>query len=106
MKYMVDIDGTICTNTNGDYPNAQPILHRINYFNLLFDQGHEIHYWTARGSNSSIDWTTLTMKQLAEWGVKYTSARMHKPAYDVWIDDKAYNVDSYFYTHESTTNRT
>lgn len=106
MKYMVDIDGTICTNTNGDYPNAQPILHRINYFNILYDQGHEVHYWTARGGNSGKDWSELTIKQLQDWGVKYTSAKMNKPAYDVWIDDKAYNVNNYFYNNESTINRT
>lgn len=99
---MVDIDGTICTNTYGDYINAKPISNRIEYFNKLYDEGHEIHYWTARGSNSSIDWTTLTMKQLAEWGAKYTSARMHKPAYDVWIDDKAFNSETYSY--ENITN--
>ena len=106
MKYIVDVDGTICNNTNGDYPNAQPIQYRINFFNLLYDQGHEVHYWTARGGNTGKDWTELTMQQLSDWGVKYTSAKMNKPAYDVWIDDKAHNVDSYFYNHESTSNRT
>ena len=106
MKYIVDIDGTICTNTNGDYPNAKPILNRIHYFNLLFDAGHEVHYWTARGGNSGKDWTELTMKQLDEWGVKYTTAKMNKPTYDVWVDDKAYNADSYIYTNENTINRT
>ena len=106
MKYIVDIDGTICTDTNGDYPNAQPIMHRINYFNLLYDAGHEIHYWTARGGNSGKDWTELTMKQLAEWNVKYTTAKTGKPAYDVWVDDKAYNINSYIYTNENIANRT
>jgi hypothetical protein len=100
---MVDIDGTICTNTNGDYPNAQPILYRINYFNHLYDQGHEVHYWTARGGNSGKDWSELTLQQLKDWGVKYTSLRMNKPAYDVWVDDKAFNVESYFY--DSPSNR-
>ena len=106
MKYIVDIDGTICTDTNGDYPNAQPIMHRINYFNLLYDAGHEIHYWTARGGNSGKDWTELTIKQLAEWNVKYTTAKTGKPAYDVWVDDKAYNINSYIYTNENIANRT
>jgi len=43
MKYLVDIDGTICNNTFGDYQNAQPFVDRIAHFNNLFDQGHEIH---------------------------------------------------------------
>lgn len=96
MKYIVDIDGTICNNTYGAYETAEPIVDRINYFNQLFDQGHEIHYWTARGGNSGIDWRELTLKQLADWGVKYTTARTGKPAYDLWIDDKAINVEEYF----------
>jgi hypothetical protein len=96
MKYIVDIDGTICTNTNGDYINAEPYLLRIKYFNDLYDAGNEIHYWTARGSNSGKDWLELTLKQLSDWGVKYTTAQTGKPAYDVWIDDKAFNVGTYF----------
>lgn len=96
MKYIVDIDGTICTNTNGDYPNAEPYLTRIAYFNDLYDAGNEIHYWTARGSNTGKDWLELTLKQLDDWSVKYTSAKTGKPAYDIWIDDKAFNVGTYF----------
>jgi hypothetical protein len=97
MKYIVDIDGTICNNTYGKYDIAQPFVDRINYFNGLYDAGHEIHYWTARGSNSSLDWLELTMKQLQQWGVRYTSAQVGKPAYDVWIDDKAFNANTYLY---------
>jgi hypothetical protein len=96
MKYIVDIDGTICTITNGDYPNAQPYQSRIEHFNLLFDAGNEIHYWTARGGNTCKNWDELTLKQLSEWGVKYTTAKTGKPAYDIWVDDKAFNADRYF----------
>lgn len=94
MKYIVDIDGTICTKTNGDYVNAEPFIHRIEFFNKLYDNGNEIHYWTARGSESGIDWKELTLKQLNEWGVKYTTANTGKPSYDLWIDDKAINANS------------
>lgn len=96
-KYIVDIDGTICTDTEGsNYINARPILNRIEHFNTLYDQGNEIHYWTARGSNSGKDWSELTHQQLKSWGVKYTSLKLGKPAYDIWIDDKAINVEAYF----------
>ena len=93
---MVDIDGTICNNTLGDYESAQPFPERIEYFNQLFEQGHEIHYWTARGGNSGRDWTELTLKQLNQWGAKYTTAKTGKPAYDLFICDKAINVEEYF----------
>ena len=96
MKYIVDIDGTICTHTNGDYRRAEPLLDRIAYFNDLFDQGHEIHYWTARGGNSGIDWTTLTRQQIDNWQVKFTTLKLGKPVYDAWIDDKAFNCDTFF----------
>lgn len=96
MKYIIDIDGTICTVTNGDYPNAEPYISRISHFNMLYDAGNEIHYWTARGANTGRDWEELTIKQLNDWGVKYTTANTGKPAYDIWIDDKAFNVGTYF----------
>ena len=96
MKYIIDIDGTICTSTDGDYASAEPFIDRINHFNRLFDQGHEIHYWTARGGNTGLDWSKLTEHQLTAWGVKYTSLKLGKPPYDYWIDDKAVNVESYF----------
>ena len=96
MKYIIDIDGTICTVTNGDYPNAEPYISRISHFNMLYDAGNEIHYWTARGANTGKDWEELTIKQLNAWGVKYTTASTGKPAYDIWIDDKAFNVGTYF----------
>lgn len=88
MRYIVDIDGTIC-ESDGDYPNARPYYDRIDKINALYDEGHVIIYWTARGMVSKKDWSKLTEKQLKEWGCKYHALRMRKPHYDVWIDDKA-----------------
>ena len=96
MKYIVDIDGTICTVTNGDYSNAEPYLSRIAHFNMLYDAGNEIHYWTARGANTGKNWDDITLMQFADWGAKYTTAKTGKPAYDIWIDDKAFNIGTYF----------
>lgn len=96
MIYIVDIDGTICTNTEGDYQFAEPLVERIDLMNRLFDKGHEIHYWTARGSSSGKDWTQLTHQQLRDWGCKYTSLKLGKPSYDAWIDDKAINSEEFF----------
>ena len=91
--YIVDIDGTICDTKQSDYYNSIPKLDNIKSFNELYDQGNELHYWTARGSNSGINWDEYTVKQLNDWGVKYTSINLGKPHYDIWIDDKALNVD-------------
>lgn len=96
MIYIVDIDGTICKSVRADYKSAVPMLDRIAKVNQLFDDGHEIHYWTARGGRTGKDWSELTKQQLEEWGCKYTSLKMGKPSYDVWIDDLAFNAKDFF----------
>jgi len=88
-RYIVDIDGTICETVNGDYDNSRPLAYRIAKINALYDEGHTIIYWTARGAVSGKDWTDLTCSQLSEWRCKYHEFRMGKPHYDVWVDDKA-----------------
>ena len=96
MKYIVDIDGTICEEV-GKVIGRPPYKDRIEKINKLYDEGHEIHYWTARGSGSGKDWREFTKNQLKEWGVKATSINCGKPMYDVWIDDKAVSDGEYFW---------
>ena len=101
MKYVVDVDGTICTirkNEDGNnvYELAEPLKYRIAKLNKLFDAGHEIHYFTARGSGSGKDWYYLTLAQLVKWGCKFTSFNTGKPSYDVFICDKAVNSEQFF----------
>lgn len=93
-KYFIDMDNTLCFTENSDYESSKPITERINYVNELKNNGHHITIWTARGSTSGIDHKDLTMKQLAEWNVKYDELLMKKPSYDIYIDDKSFNVDS------------
>lgn len=91
---MVDIDGTICNiSADGNYSNSKPILSNIAYFNKMYEVGHEIHYWTARGAVSKKRWDEYTYLQLQKWNVKYTTLNMGKPHYDIWIDDKAINPE-------------
>lgn len=96
MIIYVDIDNTICETQGTDYENAKPYLDKIAKLNKLHDDGHQIVYWTARGSGSGIDRTELTLNQLKQWGCKYYQMRLWKPPYDVFIDDKAFwNVDQF-----------
>ena len=88
MRYIIDIDGTICNTSASDYKHSKPYWDRIEYINKLFDEGNEIIYWTARGGTTGLDWSELTEKQLNDWGCKYNELWMNKPVYDVWIDDK------------------
>lgn len=98
---MVDIDDTICyheAENNGplDYSLAKPYPERIAKINALFDEGHTIIYWTARGTVTGINWFSVTLTQLNQWGCKFHELRMGKPAYDLFIDDKNINSDTYF----------
>jgi len=97
---IVDIDGTICTQVGDpgkpispeEFMEAEPFPKRIEYLNSLYDEGHYIQYWTARGCMSGIDKLKETREQLDSWGVKYNDVAVFKPFYDVWIDDKSVPV--------------
>ena len=97
MIYCFDIDGTICTlRKRSDYNNAKPFPKMIKKINYLYDEGHTIKLFTARGCNSGIDHTDLTTNQLDKWGLKYHELIMNKkPHYDLLIDDKAINVEDF-----------
>ncbi len=89
-----DIDGVLCTQDKENpsfYQKAKPIQKNIDKINKLYDNGHSIILWTARGSTSTIDWRVFTEKQLEVWGVKYHKLRLDKPYYDLFIDDKSLN---------------
>ena len=51
--------------------------------------------FTSRGSVSGVDWRQLTESQLVTWGVKYDELLMGKPHADVFIDDRAKNIDTW-----------
>lgn len=91
MRYCFDIDGTLCTaNSAHDYTLAQPLTEMIDSVNALYDRGHHITLFTARGASSKLDWHSLTIKQLSDWNVKYhLLIDKNKPSYDLFIDDKA-----------------
>lgn len=97
MIIYVDIDETICkTPEDRDYSKAVPIQKHINKINKMHDNGDTIIYWTARGTMTGIDWRDVTEKQFFEWGVKYHELKFGKPNYDLFIDDKNINAETFF----------
>jgi len=109
MKYVVDIDGTICDKPadmhhDGDYSISVPILGRIEKINKLYDEGHKIVYLTARGMGRHGDsrmlahkeFYDLTYNQLVSWGCKFHELHMGKPSGDFYIDDKGINSNEFF----------
>ena len=97
MRIFVDIDETICFYDGVDrlgYKNAIPNEKNIAKINKLYDEGHEITYWTARGSYSGIDYLELTANQLDEWGCQYHELSVgEKPNYDLLICDKTKRIE-------------
>ena len=95
--FCFDIDGTICSQTKGDYKNAKLYLKAKKTINYLYDNGHTIIFFTSRfmnrysGKKSVIKkyGYTFTKKQLIKWGFKFHELKMYKPFYDIMIDDKS-----------------
>jgi histidinol phosphatase-like enzyme len=92
-----DLDNVVCTTKRNNYKCSKPIQKSINLINKLYSQGYQIIIFTARGMgrfNGNYNmvvkfYRQLTLKQLRIWTVNY-QLLLGKPAYDYFIDDKAY----------------
>lgn len=95
MNIYVDIDETICYyKGDRDYNLALPLVDNIKKINKLYDEGHNIKYWTSRGTVIKIDWFSVTKNQLDKWGCKYHELSVgEKPAYDLLICDKTKRIE-------------
>lgn len=94
--YFIDIDNTICLTNNSDYINSKPYYDRIKSINQLYNDGNTIIYWTARGQISGKNWEEFTLQQLDAWGCLRNNILFNKPHYDIFIDDKSINSNTFF----------
>jgi quercetin dioxygenase-like cupin family protein len=92
-KFFFDLDNTLCKTNVNNYNESIPIQERIEYVNKIKNEGNHVTIWTARGAKSGIDHKELTLKQLKKWNILYDELLMGKPDYDIYIDDKSFNVD-------------
>jgi hypothetical protein len=98
-----DIDGTICTETGGNYHLCEPFEDAIKKLNILHDRGDEVILHTARGMKRFNNDVTvvyqnlyeLTKKQLDDWGVRYDKLIMGKP-YGTLVDADAIRVSDLY----------
>jgi len=101
---VIDIDGTICTMENGNYNFAKPYTDRIQKINELYEVGHTIVLFTARGMNrhngnytkAYEQFYNFTLDQINNWGVKFHELILGKPSGDFYIDDKGMNANDFF----------
>jgi hypothetical protein len=122
MKYVIDIDGTICEQV--EVPNwgtGEVYYDRIKKINKLYLEGHTIVYYTARGMGSTTNpdslytgsyidenrekWYDYTAKQLKQWGCLYTTLHLGKYSGDIYIDDKGVNSEVFFNSSDKSTGR-
>jgi cytidyltransferase-like protein len=105
MIYAYDLDQTLCdVAIPHNYDTAYPIQERVDEVNNLYDAGHEIIIFTARGMSTYKNDVAMvydrlyykTKKELEDWGVKHHKLIMGKPSYDYFVDDKAYNSEDWF----------
>ena len=103
-----DLDGVICSNTKYkksdllDYKKSKSIPIAVKTINKLYDDGHTIIIYTARGmtrykGNVSLikkKLSELTINSLKSWNLKYHKLVFGKIYYDLIIDDKSINYKS------------
>lgn len=102
LRLAIDIDNTITHwDDSRDYENFVPDEQMVKVINSLYEKGHEIVLFTARGMGSvgqgriSIDIVPALIKNLDKIGLKYHELITHKPKYDFIVDDKALRPDEF-----------
>ena len=103
-----DLDDTLCTRPTDKeglgiekYHYCEPIKEMIELSNSLYDKGHTIYIYTARGMHTLngdvgeiyAKLYDITLDSLKKWGVKHNGLYMGKMHYDLLIDDKAMGLD-------------
>ena len=87
--FVFDVDGVLAKPVpDNNYEQAKPDLDMIAILNRLYDNGNRILLHTARGTVTGIDWRSVTIRQLRDWGVRYHELHFGKPAGDFYIDDR------------------
>lgn len=96
LRIYCDIDGVLASKTpQNDYRRATALQKNISIINSLYEAGHQIVLFTARGYKTGIDWRETTKEQMNNWGVKYHQLFFGKPDADFYVDDKLIGLDQF-----------
>jgi hypothetical protein len=95
LTYCFDLDLTLCFTSGTSYEFSSPYTERINRVNKLYLSGNKIIIFTARGTLSGEDYSTLTRKQLLSWGLLFHELIFGKPYADFYVDDKAISSEDF-----------
>ena len=95
MIIYIDIDNTICNTIKDKYHLSIPIRENVEKVKALVEEGHEVSFWTARGSLTGKNWEDLTKQQLDSWGLGGIPVIFGKPYFDLFIDDRVMNTEDW-----------
>lgn len=89
----IDFDKTLTTGEGPNYweddEDEQPDEDMIEWVNEQYHSGHVIIVWTARPWSQAAN----VESYLTKWGVEYHGIRCQKTGADLYVDDKARNVE-------------
>lgn len=104
-----DLDDTLCYRPKNvehlgknKYEQCEPIQEMIDISNRLYDNGHTIIIYTARGMtiyNGDVNkiYSNLyeqTLSDLKKWGIKHHGLVMGKISFDYLVDDKGLDLNA------------
>jgi len=89
MKIAFDLDDTVFTQGNpaNDYRDSFPKPHMIELVNKLYDEGHEIYFFSARHFKHF----KYTTEVLEEAGAKYHGLVLNKISVHLFVDDRGFH---------------
>jgi len=97
LRFVFDLDGTLCDTESTDYERAVPKTRRIRHVNNLYRAGHYIIIDTARGTETGQHHRALTEAQLKTWACPYHELHVgRKPYGHIYVDDHAIGADHFF----------
>jgi hypothetical protein len=91
MKIAFDLDNTVITQGSPDLDYKDSLIKRdmVNIVNKLYDEGHEIYFFTARHFKHF----KYTKEFLDQCNFRYTGLVMNKISCDLYVDDKGFRWD-------------
>jgi hypothetical protein len=88
MRIAFDIDNTVITqgSPGNEYNDVSCKENMVDVVNKLYDDGHEIYFFTARHFKHFLK----TEKMLKEYGFKYHGLVMNKISCNLFVDDRGF----------------
>ena len=92
-RIFVDFDKTLTTGEGPSFwqddEHEEPNEDMIQWVNEQYHKGHFVVVWTARPWSQAQN----VASYLTKWGVEYYGIRCNKGGADIYVDDKAVNVE-------------